>query len=99
TDLADRITIFRNGTDVGTHEEVSEAEAVKAMTGRDVDTAYPSPAEPGDAVLPSVRGLSAPGVDDVSFAVRGGEVLGVGGLEGQGQAELFAALFGLERPT
>jgi ribose transport system ATP-binding protein len=38
-------------------------------------------------------------VDDVSLEVRRGEVVGVGGLEGQGQAELFAALFGLERPT
>jgi ribose transport system ATP-binding protein len=99
TDLADRITIFRNGTDVGTHETISEEEAVKAMTGRDVDTAYPSPGEAGEDVLLSVRGLSAPGVEDVSFDVRRGEIVGVGGLEGQGQAELFAALFGLERPT
>jgi ribose transport system ATP-binding protein len=69
------------------------------MTGRDVDTAYPSPGEAGDEVLLCVRGLSAPGVEDVSLEVRRGEVVGVGGLEGQGQAELFAALFGLERPT
>jgi len=99
TDLADRITVFRNGTDVGTHEAISEEEAVKAMTGRDVDTAYPSPSEPGDEVLLSVRGLSAPGVHDVSLDVRRGEIVGVGGLEGQGQSELFAALFALERPT
>jgi ribose transport system ATP-binding protein len=99
TDLADRITLFRNGTDAGTHEQISEDEAVKAMTGRDVDTAYPSPGEAGDEVLLCVRGLSAPGVEDVSLEVRRGEVVGVGGLEGQGQAELFAALFGLERPT
>jgi ribose transport system ATP-binding protein len=38
-------------------------------------------------------------VEDISFEVRRGEIVGVGGLEGQGQAELFAALFGLERPT
>jgi ribose transport system ATP-binding protein len=98
TDLADRITIFRNGTDVGTHSEISEEEAVKEMTGRDVSTAYPKPAPAREEVLLSVRGLSAPGVEDVSFEVRAGEVVGVGGLEGQGQSELFAALFGLERP-
>jgi ribose transport system ATP-binding protein len=99
TDLADRITIFRNGTDVGTHEQISEEEAVKEMTGRDVSTAYPEPGPAGDKVLLAVRSLSAPGVEDVSFEVREGEVVGVGGLEGQGQAELFAALFGLERPA
>ena len=43
TDLADRITVFRNGEDVGTHEEIDEAEAVKAMTGREVTTEYPEP--------------------------------------------------------
>jgi ribose transport system ATP-binding protein len=99
TDLADRITIFRNGTDVGTHEQISEEEAVKEMTGRDVSTAYPEPEPAGDEVLLEVRSLSAPGVEDVSFTVHAGEIVGVGGLEGQGQAELFAALFGLERPT
>jgi ribose transport system ATP-binding protein len=99
TDLADRITIFRNGTDVGTHGRISEEEAVKEMTGRDVSTAYPEPEPAGDEVLLAVRDLSAPGVDDVSLEVHAGEVVGVGGLEGQGQAELFAALFGLERPA
>jgi ribose transport system ATP-binding protein len=99
TDIADRITLFRNGTDVGTHEEIGEAEAVKAMTGRDVSTAYPEPSSAGDDVLLEVRALAAPGLDDVSLTVHAGEIVGVGGLEGQGQRELFSALFGLERPT
>jgi ribose transport system ATP-binding protein len=99
TDLADRITIFRNGTEVGTHEQISEEEAVKEMTGRDVSTAYPEPAPAGDELLLAVRSLSAPGVHDVSFEVHAGEIVGVGGLEGQGQAALFAALFGIERPA
>jgi ribose transport system ATP-binding protein len=101
TDLADRITIFRNGTDVGTHERIEEAEAVRQMTGREVSTAYPQPeaaASDRDVVL-EVRGLSAPGLRDVSLVVRAGEIVGVGGLEGQGQRELFTTLFGLQRPT
>jgi len=99
TDLADRITIFRNGAEVGTHESISEEEAVKEMTGRDVSTAYPEPEPAGDEVLLAVRSLSAPGVHDVSLEVHAGEIVGVGGLEGQGQAALFAALFGIDRPT
>ena len=43
TDLADRITVFRNGTDVGTHEQIDEREAVTEMTGREVSTAYAEP--------------------------------------------------------
>ncbi len=96
TDLADRITVFRNGTDVGTHDTLTEEEAVKLMTGREVSTAYPEPEhEPEDEPLLEARDLTAPGLDGVSLTLRAGEVLGVGGLDGQGQRELFHALFGL----
>ncbi len=96
TDLADRITLFRNGTDVGTHEQLSEEEAVKLMTGREVSTAYTEPDEkPGDDVLLEADDLRAPGLNGVSLSVHEGEILGIGGLEGQGQRELFQALFGL----
>jgi ribose transport system ATP-binding protein len=98
TDLADRITVFRNGTDVGTHDTLTEEEAVKLMTGREVSTAYPEleqEPEPGGEPLLEARDLRAPGLDGVSLALHAGEVLGIGGLEGQGQRELFHALFGL----
>ena len=96
TDLADRITVFRNGTDVGTQDQVSEEEAVKLMTGREVSTAYTEPEEkPKRDVLLEARDLNAPGLNDVSLSLHAGEILGIGGLEGQGQRELFHALFGL----
>ncbi len=96
TDLADRITVFRNGTDVGTQDELSEEEAIKLMTGREVSTAYAEPEQESQReVLLEAEDLSAPGLDGVSLSLHAGEILGIGGLEGQGQRELFHALFGL----
>ncbi len=96
TDLADRITVFRNGTDVGTQDKLSEEEAIKLMTGREVSTAYTEPEQkPESDVVLEARELNAPGLDRVSLSLHAGEILGIGGLEGQGQRELFHALFGL----
>ncbi|MGH3425663.1 MAG: sugar ABC transporter ATP-binding protein, partial [Nocardioidaceae bacterium] len=98
--LADRITVFRNGAAVGTRASLDEDEAVRLMTGRSIDRAFPSrpPTPTADPVL-RVEGLQADGLDDVSFDVRPGEILGVGGLAGQGQRNLFLALFGAHRTT
>ena len=96
TDLADRITVFRNGKEVGTHEHLAEDEAVKLMSGREVSTAYAAAEEePGSDLVLEADELRAPGLHGVSLSLRSGEVLGIGGLEGQGQRELFHALFGL----
>jgi ribose transport system ATP-binding protein len=96
TSIADRITIFRNGAEVGTYTEVAEDEAVTLMTGRRVEALYPP--------LPAVSAAAAPAlqVDDagidgtgsVSLSLAEGEILGVGGLAGQGHRELFLGLFG-----
>jgi ribose transport system ATP-binding protein len=93
--LADRITVFRDGKDVGTHAEIDESQAISLMTGRKVDTAYPEP-PPIEEAQPTleVRNLSGPRLSDLSFVLHEGEILGVGGLEGQGQRELFLTLFG-----
>ena len=95
--LADRITIFRNGEHVATRDASStRGEAVTLMTGRTIDRMYPeAPPIPDDAppVL-EVRDLRGERVGGVSFALRRGEILGVGGLAGQGQRDLFMTLFG-----
>jgi ribose transport system ATP-binding protein len=102
-DLADRITIFRNGEHVATRDRdrLSEGEAVTLMTGRTIDRMYPElPPLPADttAVL-EVDGLEGTSVRGVSFALRRGEILGVGGLAGQGQRDLFMTLFGARKAT
>jgi ABC-type uncharacterized transport system ATPase subunit len=105
-DIADRITVLRNGRVVGTTtpSETNEQELAAMMVGRQVLLRVEKgPAHPGETVL-AVQGLEV--LDDrgnatvrgVSFEVRAGEVLGVAGVQGNGQTELVQALTGL-RPV
>src|SRR5262249_32028619 len=100
-DLADRITVFRNGEYVTTRDSIAESEAVTLMTGRTIDRIYPDlPPVPADAQVGlEVRDLASPGVNGFSLELRRGEILGIGGLAGQGQRELFMALFGARKAT
>lgn len=95
TDVADRITIFRNGGELGTFAEIDETRAVTLMTGQQVDAFYPErpPLEAARPLL-QVRGLTGLGVSELSLTLRAGEILGVGGLAGHGHRELFFSLFG-----
>jgi simple sugar transport system ATP-binding protein len=101
--VADRITVLRDGRVVGstTPQQTSEAELARMMVGREVIlTVDKKPAQPGEVVL-DVRDLRvlddrrAVAVDGVSFQVRAGEVLGVAGVQGNGQTQLVEALTGL----
>jgi ABC-type uncharacterized transport system ATPase subunit len=101
--LADRITVLRNGQVVGTTEpnKTNRAELARMMVGREVMlTVEKTPARPGDRVM-HVEHLQVlddrknPAVQDVSFDVQVGEVLGVAGVQGNGQTELVEALTGL----
>jgi simple sugar transport system ATP-binding protein len=102
-EAADRVTVLRDGVNVGTVEtdETTSERLAEMMVGREVLMEVDKPdAEPGDPVL-SVDGLSVEdergveAVDDVSFEVRSGEVFGVAGVDGNGQAELVEAVTGL----
>ncbi len=98
--IADRITVFRNGRDVGTFAELDAREAVTLMTGQRLETLFPPrPATPSGPAILQVQDLSGPRVDRVTLALHEGEILGIGGLAGQGHRELFFLLFGAERPT
>jgi ribose transport system ATP-binding protein len=101
-DIADRITIFRNGENVGTYEAValSEQDAVERMTGRKLEMLYTEPVALTERIaMLNVSNLSGKGLHDTSFTVHRGEVLGIGGLAGQGQRELFHTLFGVTRAS
>jgi len=99
--LADRITILRNGTHVATRPRFDENEAVTLMTGRTIDRMYPDrpPVPEAADVALRAESLGDDVLDGVSFELRRGEILGVGGLAGQGQAELFLSLFGARKPS
>jgi simple sugar transport system ATP-binding protein len=101
--VADTIEVLRGGRAVGTTtpEQTDAAGLAQMMVGRSVLlTVDKQPAEPGEVVL-DVVGLSAsndiglPAVRDVSLQVRAGEILGIAGVEGNGQRELVQALTGL----
>jgi ribose transport system ATP-binding protein len=102
--IADHITVFRDGQFVGERpfSEVSREAMIRMMVGRDLAGFYSrSKAATGKEVL-RVAGLSLPHPDrpgdflvqDVSFELRRGEVLGVFGLMGAGRTELVETLFG-----
>jgi ribose transport system ATP-binding protein len=96
--IADRVTIFRNGRMVhsGVTAELTEAAMIEAMLGRRPQALYPGAvaAPKEDVCALAVRDLRARRLRGVSFDLREGEILGVGGLQGQGQSDLLHALFG-----
>jgi ribose transport system ATP-binding protein len=99
--LADRVTVFRNGTHVTTSTRLAEAEAVRLMSGRTLAGTYPDvtavPVHDDSALR--VGNLRGGALRGVSFDLRKGEILGIGGLAGQGQRDLFLTLFGARRAT
>ena len=99
-ELADRITVLKDGRGVGTVEtsEVSPPELVRMMVGRELDDYYPPRAAPEDIgdVRLRVRGGGGRMLKDINLEVRSGEVLGIAGLQGSGRTELARAIFGVE---
>ena len=97
--LADRVTVLRDGQSVGTHPVagIDEAGLIRLMVGREVAQIYPAAESAPGAVVRSLNqlGCRSSGVSNVSFDVRAGEILGLGGLVGAGRTELARILFGL----
>jgi general nucleoside transport system ATP-binding protein len=102
-EISDEVTVMRDGRVVGHRKtaETSAAELARLMVGRDVLLRVVKPeAKPQGPVL-AVRGLAltaADGerrLDGISFEVRAGEIVGIAGIEGNGQTELIEALAGL----
>lgn len=103
-EITDRVTILRRGEKVGTFEtlSVSEEDLALMMVGRKFLPILRKPASPGEEVLRvedlwvrDERGLHA--VKGVSFELREGEILGIAGVQGNGQLELAEALAGVRR--
>jgi ABC-type sugar transport system ATPase subunit len=94
--LADRIAVLRDGALIAVKStlDTSEDELVRLMVGRHVDKAFEGRVAPRDDQVLRVVGLSTSWLQDVSFHVRRGEVLGVAGLIGSGRTELGKALYG-----
>jgi ABC-type sugar transport system ATPase subunit len=102
-DLADDVTVFRNGESVAAKPvgEWTKPTVVEAMLGRSVERAMTQirpQAAAVDAPGISVQGLGTPAkLRDLSFEVRSGEILGLGGLTGSGRSSMLRALGGAQQ--
>ncbi|MDA3628209.1 sugar ABC transporter ATP-binding protein [Saccharopolyspora sp. WRP15-2] len=98
--LADRVTVFRDGTHIGTRakSDIDPPEVVRMMVGRTLDDLYHRDRHPiGEPVL-DVRELTdGNGIGPVNFQVRAGEVVCLAGLIGAGRTEVARLLFGADR--
>jgi len=103
SEIADRITVFRDGRHIqtGSASEFSEGDIVRLMVGRTLEAHFPTlpaPAAATAAPLLSVQHLSLAGrIENVSFDVMPGEIVGLAGLVGAGRTSLLRAICGLER--
>ena len=101
--FCDRLTVLRNGKDVGTADVgmVDDDEIIRMIIGRSLDATFPArpprrPRPQGATPVLSGEGLATAGrLKDASFALWPGEILGIAGLQGMGQQDLFHACFGL----
>jgi simple sugar transport system ATP-binding protein len=104
-EIADRITVLRRGKTIDTvpREGATEEGLARMMVGREVLLRVDKPPPQTGNVLLEVRGLHVdderglPAVRDVSFQVRAGEIVGIAGVEGNGQSELIEAITGLRQ--
>jgi ABC-type sugar transport system ATPase subunit len=96
--IADRVTVLRDGRLIGSVPiaETDQAGVIRMMVGREVRATVATERAKGRIVL-SVRNLTRDGVlDDLSFDVRAGEIVGVSGLVGAGRSEMAACVFGID---
>jgi D-xylose transport system ATP-binding protein len=102
--ICDRITVLRDGSSVSTLHpaQTNKTEVIRHMVGREIVDLFPRhPVKPGATVL-EVEGVSVASphakgnrLSEITFSLRGGEVLGLGGLMGAGRTELLMHLFGV----
>ncbi len=103
--LCDRMTIMRDGLTVGVYDvdKVSEDDISRLMVGRDVDINIPKDeCHPTENLLrvdhaTYINSFGKKVVNDVSFTIRKGEILGVAGVEGNGQSEIVELITGIKK--
>lgn len=99
-EVADRVTVMKDGNYVDTVaiSETTEDELVRKMVGRTIENIYGERVRPpGDRIRLSVERLTrGDDLEEISFAIREGEIVGLAGLVGAGRTELGRAIFGVE---
>ena len=95
-EIADRVTVIRDGERIHTYDIGSLAESmlINDMVGRDVSSFYNRESVATGDVMLEVKGMTGNGVEDISFQVKKGEILGFAGMVGAGKTEMAELLFG-----
>ncbi len=98
SEIGDRVTVLRDGKVVDrVPASTTHSELVRMMVGRSVEAQFPRRRPEIEKVLLEIKNLSREGVlEDVSFSLRAGEVVGVAGIVGAGRTELARAIFGAD---
>lgn len=99
-EIADRVVVLRDGELAGeaTIEKLTRQQMISWMVGREIQNEYPKQYQTPGPVRLSVSGLTRlPAVQDVSFEIHAGEVLGLTGLIGAGRTEVARLIFGADR--
>jgi ABC-type sugar transport system ATPase subunit len=106
--IADRVTILRDGSVISTYvrKDIKAEKVVEDMVGRKIDQMFPKVDLPVGEEVFRVENLTIPSripgrniVEDISFSLKAGEILGLGGLVGAGRSETINAIFGSIKKT
>jgi len=100
--IADRVTVLRDGIHITTKDvsETCKDDLIRYMVGRELKEAFPVyKGKPSDEVVLEAENLTGNRLKGISFKLRKGEILGLGGLIGAGRTELAQLLFGVVNPT
>jgi ribose transport system ATP-binding protein len=98
--IAERLTVLRDGEGKGTYNvaDLSEQQIVALIVGSEIDREFPpKQRERSPAVVLDVEGLSGPSFSNVNAQVHRGEIIGLAGIDGNGQREFMRALAGIGR--
>ena len=96
--VGDRIYVLKDGSYSGVAEvsDVSVEDIIKMMIGRDIGQQFVQKTNKVGEIILEVNGLTNEYIEDISFQVRAGEVVGFGGLIGAGRTELLQAIYGVD---
>ncbi len=98
-EICDRITVLRDGNKIATHriDETSVNSIISEMVGREIGNLYPPKSSCFGEEMLEVKGFTRePVFRDISFTLRRGEILGIGGLVGSGRTEVVRAICGID---
>lgn len=98
-EIADRVTVMRDGQYVETVDikDCTRQKLIASMVGREMGEIYPEGKYATDEVVLEARNLTNEKINDISFKLHKGEILGFGGLVGAGRTEVARAIFGADK--